>query len=310
MDGLILVNKPQNFTSHDLVTEIRKILNIKKAGHYGTLDPMATGLMVIAVGKATKLFPFFSKEDKVYKGQIRLGYATDTYDSLGKPSSPENRDFPAQDYLIEKMKKFEGKIDQVSPPFSAKKYKGKPLYALARQKKEFKLKSYKIFIYYFRLTAYKPPLISFEAKCSSGTYIRSMAHDLGQDLGCGAHLCQLNRTEVGNFHLKNGLTLEEIKTYTNKGKIDEFLIPMELLLPELPKIILNEDGSALAKNGNLIFPDKILRVFPKEVYAPQGSEEREIIFKLFNLEGRLLALAKKLPEKNCLHPFLVIDSNP
>ena len=135
MDRLILVDKPQDFTSQHIVSEIRKILNIRKVGHYGTLDPLATGLMVIAVGKATKLFPFFSKADKVYEGQIRLGYATDTYDSQGQPVSPEKKVYPSKEHLLSLIQEFEGEIDQVPPPFSAKKYKVTPLYVLARRKK-------------------------------------------------------------------------------------------------------------------------------------------------------------------------------
>lgn len=308
MDGLILIDKPQYFTSHSVVIEIRKILNIKKVGHYGTLDPIATGLLVIAVGKATKLFPLFSKTDKVYKGQIRLGYSTDTYDSQGKFTSSEKKVYPSEEHLLGMMKKFEGETDQIPPLFSAKKYKGKPLYALAREKKEFELRSNKVFIHFFRLKAYNPPFISFAVKCSSGTYIRSLAHDLGQIFGCGAHLSQLTRTEVGNFNLKDGFSLEKIKRFTEKGKIDEFFIPLEVLFPEYPKIVLKEEGLALARNGNLIFPEKILKIFQQESLFSDTSEEEEIIFKLFSIEGKLLALARKIPEKNCLHPFLVIDS--
>lgn len=308
MDGLILIDKPQYFTSHRVVIEIRKILSIRKVGHYGTLDPIVTGLLVVAVGKATKLFPFFSKADKVYKGQIRLGYSTDTYDSQGKNTSSEKKVYPSKEHLLGMMKKFEGEMDQIPPPFSAKKYKGKPLYALAREKKEFELRSNKVFIYFFRIKDYNPPFISFAVKCSSGTYIRSLAHDLGQVFGCGAHLSQLTRTEVGNFNLKDGFSLEKVKRFIEKGKIDEFLIPLEVLFPEYPKIILKEDGSTLARNGNLIFPEKILKIFQQESHFSDTSEEEEIIYKLFSIEGKLLALARKIPEKNCLHPFLVIDS--
>lgn len=308
MDGLILSDKPQNLTSHRLVLEIRKILNIRKAGHYGALDPMVTGLMMIGVGKATKLFPFFSKADKVYEGQIRLGYSTDTFDAQGKSTSSEKRNFPSKEDLKEVMKKFEGELEQIPPPFSAKKYKGKPLYALVRKKKEFELKASKVFIDSFELTAYNPPFLGFAVKCSSGTYIRSLAHDLGQTLGCGAHLYQLNRTQVGDFHLKDGFSLEEIKRLTEEGKTDEFLIPMEILLPEFPKIILDKEGSALTKNGNMIFPDKILKVYHHDSFLSGIPEEENMVFKLFNLEGKLLALARRIPDKNGLHPFLVFES--
>lgn len=305
MDGLILVDKPPGCTSHTIVNEIRKLTKNKKAGHYGTLDPMATGLIIIAIGKATKLFPFFSKTDKAYSGKIKLGYSTDTYDAHGQPSSPPKKEFPSLEYLLKIMKKFEGPIDQIPPPYSAKKYKGKPLYTLARQKKYIELKPSKVYVHSFHLKDYSPPLISFEIKCSSGTYIRSIAHDLGQQLGCGAHLYQLSRTEVGNFHLKDAHSLERIRILAEQGKFDEFLIPLEFLLPQFPKIILSPEGTALAKNGNLIYPEKIIKILTSQEASLNGKED---IYRLFSLEGNLLALARRLPEKKCLHPFLVIDS--
>ncbi len=308
MDGLILVDKPQNFTSHDIVLKIRNILNIKKVGHYGTLDPLATGLMLLALGKATRFFPFFSTTDKVYEGLIRLGFSTDTYDSAGKPTSSEEKNYPQKDNLLKAMKKFEGEIQQVPPPYSAKKYKGKPLYALVREKKEFELRPSKVFIHFFQLIKYNPPLLEFKAKCSSGTYIRSIAHDLGEGLGCRAHLSELTRTDVGNFNIKESRSIGEIKELADAGKIDEFLIPFESLLPEFPKIILKERGSVLVKNGNLVSPENIQKIIIDESSSAKTSPEGEEVFRMFSLEGKFLALAKKVPEKNCFHPFLVIDS--
>ena len=309
MDGVILVHKPQNITSHDVVVKIRNILNTKKVGHYGTLDPLATGLILIAVGKATKLFPYFSKTDKVYKGGIRLGFSTDTYDSTGKPISSESKKYPEKDNLAHAMKKFEGRIQQIPPPYSAKKYKGKPLYKLARGGKEFELRPSQLFIHYFRLINYNPPFIECEIKCSSGTYVRSLAHDLGQIIGCGAHLYELLRTQVGNFQLKESFPLEKINQLSQEGKIKKFLIPLEFLLPEFPKVILQDRGSALAKNGNIVFAENILKVIQGESFSFGDLSEKEKIFRMFNRDGKLLALAKKIPEKNGFHPFLVIDSD-
>ncbi len=308
MDGLILVDKPQNFTSHDIVLKIRNILNIKKVGHYGTLDPLATGLLLLALGKATRFFPFYSTTDKVYEGLIRLGFSTDTYDSAGKPTSSEEKNYPQKDNLLKSMKKFEGEILQLPPPYSAKKYKGKPLYALVREKKEFELRPSKIFIHFFQLIKYNPPLLEFKAKCSSGTYIRSLAHDLGEGLGCRAHLSELIRTDVGNFNIKESRSIGEIKGLADAGKIDEFLIPFESLLPEFPKIILKERGSALVKNGNLVSPENIQKIILDKSSAADISPKGEGVFRMFSLEGKFLALAKKMPEKSCFHPFLVIDS--
>ncbi len=310
MDGLILVDKPPDYTSHTIVKEIRKYIKGKKVGHYGTLDPLATGLIIIAVGKATKLFPFFSKTDKAYFGKIKLGYSTDTYDAHGQTVSPPQEEFPSLEELLKSMKKFKGAIDQIPPPFSAKKYQGKPLYTLARQKKYIELKPSKVYVYSFQLKDYSPPFVSFKIKCSSGTYIRSIAHNLGQQLGCGAHLCHLCRTEVGNFHLKDAHSLEKIKTLAEQAKFDEFLIPLEFLLPQFPKIILTPEGASLAKNGNLIYPEKIIKILTSQESSLNSKKEKEDIYRLFSLEGKLLALARKSTEKKCLHPFLVIDSGP
>lgn len=306
IDGLLLVDKPPGVTSHHVVLEIRKIFPFNKVGHCGTLDPMATGLLIVALGKATRLFPFFSKADKVYQGQIRLGYSTDSYDSQGEPVSQEKKDFPSQQKLVNMMKKFQGEIDQIAPPFSAKKYKGKPLYVLARKKKEFKLKSSKVFVHFFDLTSYSPPFLHFAVKCSSGTYVRSLAHDLGQALGCGAHLSRLNRTKVGDFDLDQACSLEDIRRLVKEGKIESILFPLETLLPQFPKVILNENGTALVRNGNLISSKDILGIFPQHNSLLVPTQEH--VFKLFNKEGKLLVFGRKDIQRGSIHPFLVIGS--
>jgi len=306
MDGLILVNKHQGCTSHDLIAELRKIINIQKIGHFGTLDPLATGLMIIAVGKATRLSSFFLKENKIYEGRIKFGYSTDTYDSSGTPSSTVKKEWPEKRTILEAMKKFEGQLNQIPPPFSAKKYRGKPLYKLARNKKEFELKPSRVFIHFFNLKKYHPPVLDFNVKCSSGTYIRSLAHDLGQILKCGAHLSELTRTKIGAFEISDALSLEEIKQLKEKGEISKCLIPIESLLPQFPKVILKESGTALARNGNIIFPENISKVVQRNS-RQNALKEKECVYRLFSLEGKLLGLAKQDTEKNSFHPFLIFN---
>ncbi len=308
MDGLILVNKPQGLTSHDVVVEVRKIHHIQKAGHCGTLDPLATGLILVTIRKATKLFPFLSSEDKEYCGEFRLGYSTDTYDSTGRPTSPEQTALPDKEGVIQAMKKFEGGILQAPPPYSAKKYKGKPLYELARQNKEFELRPNPVFIHYFLLTAFHPPFLEFKVHCSSGTYIRSLAHDLGHNLGCGAHLTKLTRIQVGSFHLRDSFGLEDIKALHQTGRTEKYLVPLEALLSDLPKIILTEKGVSLARNGNTIFPEDISKIILDSSSSAATGRKGENLFRMFSFEGRFLALAKKVAERNCFHPFLVMDS--
>src|SRR4030042_1057422 len=188
MDGLILVDKPQGATSHDVVARIRRIIDQRQVGHFGTLDPLATGLLLVAVGSATRLFPRYSLHDKVYSGKMRLGYATDTYDAQGKPTSVESDRLPNRDTLVEAMGKFNGRLEQVPPPYSAKKVAGKPLYKWARAKKTVAPRASQVTVYAFNLGGYSPPHVEFDVHCASGTYVRSLVHALGQTLGCGAHL--------------------------------------------------------------------------------------------------------------------------
>ena len=180
MDGLILVRKPQNITSHDVILKIRKIFGIQKVGHFGTLDPMATGLLIVSIGKATKLFPLFSKMNKACEGQIRSGLSTDTYDAQGECISEPISKFPSLKDIGEYIKFFKGKISQVPPPYSAVKYKGQPLYKLARKNIKIQKKSRQVCVYSFLIKNYEPPFLDFEMECSSGTYIRSLAHELGE----------------------------------------------------------------------------------------------------------------------------------
>ncbi len=308
MDGLILVDKPRGITSHDVVSHVRKILDVKKVGHFGTLDPLATGLLLVAIGKATKLFPFFLQYAKIYEGRIRLGISTDTYDADGKFTSKESKNYPDRKKLLIDMKRFEGEIEQQSPPFSAKKYKGKPLYKLARQRKNYELKTNRVMIDFFKLKKYIPPLLDFRVKCSSGTYVRSLAHNLGKNLDCGAHLTQLERTDIGNFNITESHTLEEIKRLKDQGKIERFFRPMEVLLPEFPRITVKDSAASLITNGNDIFSDSFASCDSPFLVGVGEDGEQKNIFRIHDTRGNLLALGKMNPENNSLHPFLILHS--
>jgi tRNA pseudouridine55 synthase len=307
MDGFILVHKPQDFTSHDIVLFVRKILGVKKVGHFGTLDPMATGLMLVAVGKATRFFPFFLNADKTYQGKIRLGFSTNTYDAYGKQTSEEDNNYPNKQTLLKNMKQFEGTIDQVCPPFSAKKHMGTPLYELARQGQKIELKTKKVCIHYFRLLKYASPFVHFTVKCSSGTYVRSLVHDLGQKLGCRAHLVQLIRTNIGNFHQNESHSLEDIEIFFRKGMKDKFLIPLASILPEYPSIFVEENMSSMIARGRDILDISALKVVPGDTGRSQTGVIQENIYRIFDKKGELIAFAKKNLSQESLHPFLVIN---
>jgi len=310
-EGLILIDKPVALTSHDVVLQIRESLHFRKVGHFGTLDPLATGLLLIAVGRTTRFFPFYSKMDKSYRGTIKLGWATSTYDTEGEPITEPVSSWPPREEIEDIFQSFLGRVRQLPPLFSAKKFKGKPLYYLARQQKEVKRQPIEIEIYRFQLINYQPPLIEFELDCSSGTYVRTLAHDLGEKLGCGAHLYQLTRTKIGHLDLKLSFTLEKIAELAAKQEYEKFIIPLEKLLPFFPKLILDERGSFLISQGNSVSERRIIQRLPAEedfsFHRSQPPEEMAFIFRAFNLQGQLLGLAKYQSEKRSFQPFLVIS---
>jgi len=305
MDGLILVDKPLGLTSHDVVARIRRILDLRQVGHFGTLDPLATGLLLIGVGKATRLFPVLSGEDKAYAGRIRLGLATDTYDATGRPISEPSEDYPGQKELVRAMQKLTGTIEQLPPPYSAKKVGGRPLYKWARMEKAVEMRPHRVTVYAFRLTRYAAPDVEVEVECSSGTYIRSLAHDLGQSLGCGAHLAALSRTRVGNFRLKDALTMEKIEELAARNRAKECLIPLESLFPEWPKVILNREGEEDLRKGKSIAAQQVVKTLKaKPERVATGPDES--LFRLFSLEGRFLGLARADKDRQKIMPFLLL----
>ncbi len=304
MNGLILVLKPPRVTSHDVVASLRRILSQKKIGHFGTLDPLASGLLLAAVGKATRFFPFFSKMDKAYEGRMRLGFATDTYDAEGQPTSPEIDRYPDERLLAETIGQFEGDITQLPPPYSAKKLRGKPLYIYARRKTPVESRPFQVRVFVFKLKAYLPPYLDFEIRCSSGTYIRTLANDLGRKLGCGAHLSELVRTEVGEYRRDDGRALEEIRDLHEKGMAGEFLVPMELLLPFFPKISLTEAGLQMVRNGRSLSGEHIVEA---SLDSGHDSErDADAVFRLFGPDGKIAALARPAAPPAHFSPFLVL----
>ncbi|MBD3413738.1 MAG: tRNA pseudouridine(55) synthase TruB [Candidatus Aminicenantes bacterium] len=306
---MLLVNKPKKKTSHDIVNSIRNALNQKKVGHFGTLDPMATGLMIIGVGRATKLFPFYAKMTKVYNGQMELGYSTDTYDAEGNPTSEKSKAFPSEQRVREIIKTFEGDVNQIPPPYSAKKFKGKPLYKHARENNPIQLPPQKVKIFYLKLRNYHPPFIEFVTKCSSGTYIRSLAHEIGKKAGCGGHLSALERTEIASFRIKDSFSLEEISSLAQQNRTQDFLLPLEKLLPQFPKIVLSETGALRARNGASIKPDDIANIFfDTSRSKTDNALKMKPVFRLFDPQGKLIALARRREEQGRLFPFTVIDT--
>jgi tRNA pseudouridine55 synthase len=240
-------------TSHDVVNRLRKITGERSIGHLGTLDPMATGVLPLLIGKYTRLAQYFSAAEKSYRGDVRLGFATDTYDADGEPAGPDRWLEGSQTITLERVRaaaaRFHGEIEQMPPQFSAKKIDGQPAYKLAREGKPVELKPAKIRIDAFEILALEGPVASFTIDISSGGYVRSVAHELGQDLECGAHLSRLRRTRVGMFTLEDTRTLEELEALAGKSDaLEAACVHPRALLPEMPSV--SADATALGRLRN------------------------------------------------------------
>ena len=276
---------------------------MRRVGHGGTLDPDATGVLLVAAGQATRLFPFLSKENKVYEGRIRLGFATDTRDASGRPVSEMSADLPGRAELAAAMKAFEGAILQTPPRYSAKKIAGRPVYKMARADEEFDLEPVRITIERFVLVDYRPPEVDFEAACSAGTYIRSLAHDLGLRLGCGGHLAVLRRTSVGPYGLADAVPHRAISRKRRPGaRRPGSSCPSSGSSPgprPSPSVRRRE---AFVRNGRSLEPSDLETPFP-DFGRPGG---REALARLLSPDGKLVALARPTPDGTSLHPFLVI----
>jgi tRNA pseudouridine55 synthase len=224
LDGAILIDKPAGPTSHDVVDAIRRRFQIKKVGHCGTLDPNATGLLIIVLGRGTKLSEKLMGDDKVYEGAIKFGETTDSYDCDGEITASLPVLPMTLDQLNEEAAKFVGDLMQIPPMVSAIKIKGVPLYKLARKGIEIEREPRLVHIYNFRFTGYELPLGQFKIACTKGTYVRSIAHDLGQKLGCGAHLATLRRSVSGKFDVADATTLDAVLNLTTV-ELEKRVIP-------------------------------------------------------------------------------------
>lgn len=249
MNGLLIVNKPGGMTSHDVVATVRKLTGESSVGHLGTLDPMATGVLPLLLGRFTRLAQFFKQDSKSYTGTIRFGFATDTYDAdgevVGECMDPETTLEEIRSFAEE----FRGEIDQVPPPYSAKKSQGVPAYKLARQGKPVALRPVRIEIRRFEISGYEVANARFAIEVSSGSYIRSIAHEMGRLAGCGAHLRSLCRVQAGEFTLEQAATLEEIAAWQKEDSLMERLPHPRCLLPQMPCVTVDENTAARLKNG-------------------------------------------------------------
>jgi tRNA pseudouridine55 synthase len=271
ISGVLVVDKPIGLTSHDVVQIIRKGTNIRRAGHTGTLDPRASGVLVILVGPAVRLSEYVSASDKRYQAVVRLGQSTDTYDADGRvvSTSPVNI---TEDEFANALKQFIGEIEQVPPPYSAVKVKGKKAYEMAREGEEVELLPRKIQVYNLDLLEWAPPDAVIDVYCSSGTYVRSLAHDLGEALGCGAHLVGLRRTKSGRFTLRDAVPLRKLRESFENGTWYQHLIPAAEALSDWPSIELTHTQVDDVRHGHRIPGDKELGKLARGI-----SEQGELV---------------------------------
>jgi tRNA pseudouridine55 synthase len=265
MNGILIVDKPEGLTSHDVVACLRRILKTKRIGHTGTLDPFATGVLVMLVGKATRLAQFLDKDKKEYEATVRFGFETDTGDVSGSAKQIQNSKFKIQDEEIKQvLKDFRGEIEQTPPMYSAKKVDGKKLYELARKGIEIERKPVKVTIYEIEIIKDRKPKtedpqkndfglwtldFGLKVSCSAGTYVRTLAEDIGKKLQIGAHLAALRRTRAGQFDLSKAVTLEKLEEIVSENKLGEVLISMNDALAHLPEVILSDEEIKNTQNG-------------------------------------------------------------
>ncbi len=293
MDGVIVVDKEEGWTSHDVVSKMRRIANTKKICHLGTLDPIATGVLPLVIGQATRLAQFYTRSDKIYEALIRFGFATDTYDRSGLPTSPETEPQVPAEYLERLLDKFRGEILQAPPPVSAKKVGGVRAYALARQQIPLDLPPAPVRIHELRVLEVRGPEIRLRAHCSGGTYMRSIAHDLGQALGCGAHLRDLRRMASAEFTLEQARTIPQLQQLAAEDRLSEALIAAADLLPGFPSVYVEPLTAGQIRQG------RNFQVSPFRVR--QGSQ----FVKAISSERELIAIGEAvLP--NLYHPVVVL----
>jgi tRNA pseudouridine55 synthase len=293
VDGVIIVDKPREWTSHDVVNKMRRLAGTRKIGHLGTLDPGATGVLPLVIGRATRLAQFFTRNDKTYQGVIHFGYSTDSYDMDGVATSAETPvalDLEALESLLDR---FRGEIQQVPPPVSAKKVAGRPAYELARKGQPVELEPVTVTIYELQLLGVEGCEATVLLRCSGGTYVRSIAHDAGQALGCGAFLKSLRRTASGDFNIERARTLEELATLVHEGRLKDALIPAAELLPAFPAELVDAITAGHIRNG------RDFRVSPFQ--AREGTR----YVKAVTPQGELVAIGEaRLP--HVYHPVLVL----
>jgi tRNA pseudouridine55 synthase len=314
-DGALVIDKPKGKTSHDVVDAVRHLVGFRQIGHLGTLDPLATGVLVLLLGRATRLVQFYEGRRKRYTADFRFGFATDTYDSDGKAQGPDTA--PSLDRAA--LEKFAaervGRFEQVPPAFSAKKVQGRPAYEFARKKQAVELQPVEVELFEYKLVEMEGSLARFVIECSSGTYIRSLAHEMGQKLGCGAHLAEIMRTAVGEFSLEQAIRLEELAEAARAGKFADYLIRLENLLPNFPRVNVLPIIERRVRHGTK-FNVSLAQIQPGRMEPPPGAtaqldggEPKPPRLRVFGQQDKLIAIAEAVVPRT-YQPIVVFEALP
>lgn len=294
MNAVLILDKAAGLTSHDVVNRVRRILHQRSVGHLGTLDPSATGVLPLVLGNLTRLAQFYTASEKTYEGAIRFGFATDTYDAEGDPRGAPVQVKVSLEQMRDLARQFCGVIEQLPPPFSAKKISGIPAYRLARTHKQVPLRSVKVEIKEFEILRVEGDRASFRARVASGTYLRSVAHEMGKVTGYGAHLAALRRTRLAEFDLSEAHTLEQVEDLIRSGSENELLVHPRKLLPEFPGVTATDQMAARIRSG-------------RTVNLPDLSSARQV--KVFYGQRELIAIATRVAG-TLFHPKIVLAAEP
>ena len=302
MNGVLIIDKPQGLTSHDVVNRVRRILGERSVGHLGTLDPSATGVLPLVIGCFTRLAQFYSHSEKTYEGVIRFGFATDTYDGDGEVTSTPQKVTLNRDEVGTLATQFQGIMEQSPPPFSAKKIDGVRAYKLARKQREVQLKPARVEIKEFVILDVDRDRATFRAHVGSGTYLRSIAHDMGQKLGCGAHLAALRRTAVAEFVIEEAHRLEDLESAMRQANphenpeeaLEPLFVHPRKLAPQLPSVTATEENVAMIRTG-------------RAVNLPEMS--RAPLVKIFYGQRELVAIGTRIAG-TLFHAGIVLAKDP
>jgi tRNA pseudouridine55 synthase len=292
-DGVIVVNKPEGWTSHDVVSKMRGIAGTRRVGHLGTLDPIATGVLPLMIGQATRLARFWDGSEKCYEAVVRFGYSTSTWDRAGEPCGADTAPNVTAEQIESCLAPMRGEIEQTPPPISAKKINGVPAYKLARKNIQVDLAPVRVSIYELTLMESGGSRARLRVRCSAGTYVRSIAHQLGILLGCGAHIEELVRKQSGPFRLDQSFTLEQLQNMKEEGRLLEAMLPMSDLLPEFPGVFVDDLTATHIRQGR----NFTVSAFRVNMGSPH--------VKAIGADGRLIAIGR-IAMPHVYHPVVVM----